>query len=200
MKSRTLSAFLAAAFLAVAAPVLAQTAQQAPQQQSPQQPAGPLQPNETKLVGDWMVRCFPVKSPSPCDMFELLADKKSGRRLMSLSLAYIPVNDRHAIQIALPLGVDLAKGAYITSDTYNSPQLHFRRCDRMGCYIEGLIDNASVDALSRASTGAKVKFTAFGGQTLDLPFSLKGFVEAHSTMTDMAKSHVSMAGGKSAGH
>ncbi len=195
MTLRSFSAVLAALFLAVAAPALAQTA---PQQ--PARPAAPLEPNETKVVGDWMVRCFPVKSPSPCDMFELLADKKSGRRLMSFSIAYIPSQDRHAIQIALPLGVALAKGVFITSDSYNSPQMRYRRCDRMGCYVEGLIDNASIDALSRSPSGAKVKFSAYGGQTIDLPFSLKGFVEAHSTMSDMAKSHVGMADQKPAAH
>ena len=59
---------------------------------------------QTKPFGDWTVRCFPVKSPSPCDMFELLANKKDTRqRVMSVSIAYLPANDRHVIQIAVPL-------------------------------------------------------------------------------------------------
>lgn len=186
MISRKLSFVFAAFFALAALPAAAQ--------QQPQQPQQPIEPNETKLVGDWMVRCFPVKSPSPCDMFELLADKKSGRRLMSFSIAYIPSQDRHAIQIALPLGVALAKGVTISSDTYNSPPMRYRRCDRLGCYVEGIIDNASIDALARSQSGAKVKFSAYGGQTFDVPFSLNGFAEAHNTMTDLSKSHVSMGG------
>jgi invasion protein IalB len=174
--------------LLVSAPALAQTAPQ--QAQRP----GQLVANETKAVGDWTVRCFPIKSPSPCDMFELLADKKNGNRVMSLSIAYVPQQDRHAIQIALPLGVALAKGVQLQSDTFNSPVMRYRRCDRGGCYVEGLIDNASVDALSRSQGQAKVRFSAYGGRDYALPFSLNGFSEARNTMMDLARSHVKLAG------
>src|SRR6516164_4413416 len=118
----------AAVLLLAAVPALAQTAPQQGQRQ-------PLVANETKAVGDWTVRCFPIKSPSPCDMFELLADKKNGNRVMSVSIAYVPQQDRHAIQIALPLGVALAKGVQLQSDTFSSPVMRYRRCDRAGCYV-----------------------------------------------------------------
>jgi invasion protein IalB len=187
MISRSL--FSAAVFLLAAMPALAQTA---PQQPAGQRPA-PLVANETKAVGDWTIRCFPIKSPSPCDMFELLADKKNGNRVMSLSIAYVPQQDRHAIQIALPLGVALAKGVQLQSDSFSSPVMRYRRCDRGGCYVEGLIDNASVDALARSQSGAKVKFSAYGGRDYALPFSLNGFSEARNTMMDLARSHVKLA-------
>jgi len=188
MISRSLAALSAAALLLIAAPALAQT------QQQPPQGRGGLVANETKAVGDWTVRCFPIKSPSPCDMFELLADKKNGRRVMSLSIAYVPQQDRHAIQIALPLGVALAKGVQLTSDTFNSPLMRYRRCDRAGCYVEGLIDNKSVDALAGSQGGAKVKFSAYGGRDYALPFSLNGFSEARNTMMELARSHVKLSG------
>ena len=184
MISRSL--FSAAVLLLAAVPALAQTAPQQGQRQ-------PLVANETKAVGDWTVRCFPIKSPSPCDMFELLADKKNGNRVMSLSIAYVPQQDRHAIQIALPLGVALAKGVQLQSDTFSSPVMRYRRCDRAGCYVEGLIDNASVDALARSQGQARVKFSAYGGRDYALPFSLSGFSEARNTMMDLARSHVKLA-------
>ena len=187
MISRSLAALSAAAILLIGVPALAQTQQTA-------QGRGGLVANETKAVGDWTVRCFPIKSPSPCDMFELLADKKNGRRVMSLSIAYVPQQDRHAIQIALPLGVALAKGVQLQSDSFTSPLMRYRRCDRAGCYVEGLIDNASVDALARAQGQAKVKFSAYGGRDYALPFSLSGFSEARNTMMDLARSHVKLAG------
>jgi invasion protein IalB len=188
MISRSLAAVSAAAFLLLGMPALAQNQQQAAQGR------GGLVANETKAVGDWTVRCFPIKSPSPCDMFELLADKKNGRRVMSLSIAYVPQQDRHAIQIALPLGVALGKGVQLTSDSFNSPLMRYRRCDRAGCYVEGLIDNKSVDALAASQGGAKVKFSAYGGRDYALPFSLSGFSEARNTMMELARSHVKLAG------
>jgi invasion protein IalB len=152
----------------------------------------PLAPSETKQFGDWMVRCFPVsKSPSPCDMFELLANKKSGDRVMSVSIAYIPSTDKHVIQIAVPLGVLIQKGVVLTSDKYTSPMLNYRRCDRGGCYVEMLFDNTAVDQLAGSTGPARIKIVAFGGKEFDIPFSLNGFSDAHGTMTDLARKKVS---------
>ena len=99
--------------------------------------AAPVQPTESKTYGDWTVRCYPVASPSPCDMYELLANKQSKQRIMSLSIAYMPAGDRHVIQIAVPLGVLISKGLVIESDRYTSPALHYRRCDSVIAYLNG---------------------------------------------------------------
>lgn len=147
---------------------------------------GPVQPTDTKQFGDWMVRCYPVKSPSPCDMFELLANKKNQQRILSLSIAYVPSSDRHVIQIAVPLGVLIPKGLVMSSDAYNSPMLHYRRCDRGGCYVEMLMQNDSVNALLGA-TAAKITVYADGGKAFEIPFSLKGFSDAHGAMQDLAR-------------
>jgi invasion protein IalB len=76
-------------------------------------PAAPLTPSETKTYGDWTVRCYPISSPSPCDMYELLANKQTNQRVMSLSIAYMPAGDKHVIQIAVPLGILIPKGLVI---------------------------------------------------------------------------------------
>ena len=87
--------------------------------------AAPIQPSETKTFGDWMVRCYPVASPSPCDMYELLANKQNNQRVMSLSIAYLPSGDKHVIQVAVPLGVLIPKGLVIESVTFTSPLLNY---------------------------------------------------------------------------
>lgn len=148
--------------------------------------AAPVTPSETKPFGDWTVRCFPVKTPSPCDMFELLANKKTGQRVMSVSIAYLPGTDRHVIQIAVPLGVMIQKGLVLSSDTFTAPVFHYRRCDRGGCYVEMVFDNQAVDAL-KGSTSAKIEVVALGGKTFDIPFSLNGFGDAHGAMVDLAR-------------
>ena len=47
----------------------------------------PVTPTETKAFGDWSVRCFPVNTPSPCDMFQVLANKQTNQRILSISIA-----------------------------------------------------------------------------------------------------------------
>jgi invasion protein IalB len=153
-------------------------------------PNAPLTPSETKPFGDWTVRCYPVNSPSPCDMFELLANKTSGQRVLSISIAYLPAGDRHVIQIAVPLGVLIQKGLVLESDAYTSPLLHYRRCDRGGCYVEMLMDNQAVTALTSATGPAKIKIVAEGGKVFEIPFSLNGFADAHGAMTDLARKKV----------
>ncbi len=166
---------LAAAFGMSVSPVLAQA-----------QPAQP-KPDVTKQYGDWLVRCYPVSSPSPCDMFELLAQKKTGNRVMSMSFAFAPKENRYVVQIAVPLGVALKTGLTIKAGTYSSPPLRFRRCDRGGCYVEGVTDSAIIDALSQNTGQAKATIASDEGRVLDVAFSLTGFGEARNAMAELAR-------------
>lgn len=150
-------------------------------------PNAPLQPSETKSFADWTVRCYPVASPSPCDMYELLANKQTNQRVMSLSIAYMPAGDKHVIQIAVPLGVFIPAGLVIESNTYTSAVQPYRRCDRAGCYVEMIFDNAAVTSLGQASGGAKIKIVADGGKQFEIPFSLNGYGDAHGAMVDLAR-------------
>lgn len=151
-----------------------------------QEAGTPTGPTETKQYDDWMVRCFPVKSPSPCDMFEMLANKQTKQRMMSLSIAYVPKSDGNVIQIAVPLGVMIQKGLVLATDSYTSPMLHFRRCDRGGCYVEMIMPPDMVSALS-AATDSKITIYADGGKVYNIPFTIKGFNEAHGAMADLAR-------------
>jgi invasion protein IalB len=90
------------------------------------------------------------------------------------------------MQIIVPLGVALAKGATVVSDSYTSAPLHFRRCDRGGCYVEMLVDNKVVDAIGSATT-AKLKITADGGKDFNLNLPLAGFPDAHTAMVEFAR-------------
>ncbi|MEI9886222.1 MAG: invasion associated locus B family protein [Rhizomicrobium sp.] len=150
-------------------------------------PAAPVTPSETKTFGDWTVRCFPVTTQSPCDMFELLANKTSGQRVMSISIAYMPTGDKHIIQIAVPLGIAIQKGLVLSAEGYTSPALRYRRCDRGGCYVEMLLEPPVLGALSGGGTSATIRIVAEGGKSFDIPFSLKGFADAHGAMQDLAR-------------
>jgi len=154
--------------------------------QTPAAPAPVGQP-EIKTVGDWMVRCYPAQSASPCDMFQQQNDAQSQQRILALSIAYIPHLDRHAIQISVPLGVAIAPGAIIHAGSFSAPMMPYRRCDRGGCYVEMLIDNSVVDQLAHAGDSALVKIKADDGKNYDLKLSLNGFSAAHESMAELAK-------------
>lgn len=150
---------------------------------APRPPGSP----DVKTVGDWLVRCFPIQSASPCDMWQELTNKDTHQRVLSLSIAFVPSLDRHAIQITTPLEVDLKKGVTIKTDSYTSPVLKFRQCDRQSCMVQMAIDNATIAAMTRSGPKATVRITVFNGKPYDIAISLKGFAGAHDSMVEQAK-------------
>jgi invasion protein IalB len=142
---------------------------------------------DAKTVGDWTVRCFPIQSPSPCDIFQEQDYQKTGQRVLSISIAYVPSMDKHAIQISVPLDISIQKGVTLQTDAYTSPTLKYRRCDRNGCYIEMAVDNALVEGLAKSGAEGKVNIAADNGKNYTLKFSLKGFAQAHDDMVAQAR-------------
>jgi invasion protein IalB len=169
---------------------MAQAPAAAPAAPAAQAPAG--QP-EVKNIGDWIVRCFPINSPSPCDMFQELDAQQTRQRVLSISIAFIPSLDRHAIQVSVPLEVSIPKGLVIQTDAFTSKPLPFRRCDRQGCYVEMPIDNGAIANLSKSGPDGKVIIVADSGKTFPLKFSLKGFAAAHDSMSEQARAKAKAA-------
>ena len=150
-------------------------------------PATPPTVTDNKPIGDWTVRCFSVTSASPCDMYEELQDKNSHQRVLGFSIAYVPKDDKHVVDIAVPLGVGIANGAVIKTDNFTSPKLSFRRCDQQGCYVEGVMPNDMVASVAKSGPDASVNIVADDGKSYALKFSLNGFAAAHDSMAALAK-------------
>ena len=159
------------------APAQAPAAGAAPAQKAP----------EVKTEGDWVVRCFPIQSPSPCDIYQELDDQRSRQRVLSFSIAYVPSLNRHGIQITVPLEVSIPRGLIIQTDSFTSQPLKYRYCDRTGCFVQMPIDNATIEAMSKSGEQAKVRVFADNGKAYDIKFSLKGFAAAHDSMVEQAK-------------
>jgi invasion protein IalB len=149
-------------------------------------PAAPGKP-DVKSIGDWVVRCFPVQSPTPCDMYQELDDQRSRQRVLSFSIAFVPSLDRHGIQITVPLEVSIPRGLIIQTDSYTSQPMRYRYCDRSGCFVQMPIDNATIESLSKSGEAAKVRVFADSGKAYDIKFSLKGFAAAHDNMVEQSR-------------
>jgi invasion protein IalB len=154
--------------------------------QQPAPPAAPGRP-ETKVVGDWMVRCFPVNNPNPCDVYQELDNETTHQRVLSLSMAYMPSADRHLLQITAPLEVAIQKGLTIQTDSFTSPVLKYRMCSREGCFVQLAPDNAMIEALAKSGPDAKVNIVGDNGKSYSIKFSLKGFSAAHDDMVSQAR-------------
>jgi len=146
----------------------------------------PVQPSETKNFGDWTVRCYPVSSPTPCEMIELLVNKKSGQRVLGVLIVFNAAQNQNVVQIAMPLGVSVQNGAVLSSDTYTSGVLRYRLCDVQGCYAFAPVDEDAIKALKRA-TKAEMKIVSADGKKINLSFSLNGFSAAYNALLDMTR-------------
>ncbi|MEY4708014.1 MAG: hypothetical protein RJB58_1737 [Pseudomonadota bacterium] len=142
---------------------------------------------EVKAVGDWVVRCFPIASPSPCDIYQELNDQRTQQRVLSFSIAYVPSLDRHGIQITVPLEVSIPRGLVIETDSFKSEAMKYRMCDRTGCFVQMPIENAAINSIAKSGPDAKVRIFADSGKSYELKFSLKGFSAAHDSMVEQAK-------------
>lgn len=155
--------------------------------QQAQAPAAPPAPPEVKQIGDWQVRCFPVQSPSPCDMFQQQGDERTKQRILAMSIAFDPAANMHLIQIVVPLGISVGPGVVIHTNTYTSKMMPYRRCDRAGCYVERPLDNDVIQQLTAAGDSAMVKIVADDGKKYDLKVPLNGFAAAHDSMSEQAR-------------
>ena len=180
------TALLATALLCAGGPSFAESASDnaAPAASLPQKVQEPA-PTDVKSFGDWTVRCFPVKSPAPCDLLQATVDKATGRRIISTSIAYAPELNRYLAKIIVPLGVKIAAGISITSDKYKSRALTITRCENDGCYVEDQLDAALVEKLTGGKTAGAV-VTLLSGSHVTLPLSLRGFSDAAAEMKDLA--------------
>jgi invasion protein IalB len=180
MKSTSLLAAAALAFGLLGAAAIAQ-------------PAQPAQP-DVKHIGDFVVRCFPVKSVAPCDMYEDRANRETGQRVLTFSLAYMPSSNRYILQVSVPLGVSIEKGVVITGSSYTSPALAFRRCDQAGCYVEAEVNKDLLDNFAKLGKDAKIRVVPDGGgKAFDFPFSFDGFSAAHDDMVASNKAKAATA-------
>lgn len=174
--------------LALAVPAFAQQASE-PATEQAKPPAANKAAPQIESYGDWVVRCFPIKSVSPCDMLFETVRKGTKVRVTSLSVANIPSRDVDLVQIAVPFGIALDKGVVARFGSYSSGPLPIRRCDRTGCYVEMTAAPDFIDGLKSASGGSGSLTVVADGteKPVTLALSLKGVGDAYGMMVKLAK-------------
>ena len=152
-------------------------------------PGGPGAPTDTETVGDWVVRCFPVKGPAPCDMLQVsVAKDNQQQRILSLSFAYVPDRDGYGMQVIVPLGIAVQKGLSVGPATGPMGKLHYTRCENDGCYAEALVGGDTMTSLAAQGAKTSVSITPYGkDDTQAIVVSLNGFNDALAKLKVLAK-------------
>lgn len=145
-------------------------------------------PTDVQSFGDWTVRCFNVKAPAPCDMIQIAVNKDKKQRVTSVSLAYVPSRDNYAAQVIVPLGVSFQSGLTLASGDKKIEGLKFRRCENDGCYVETGLAKGAVESLQYGGDKGTITVALYKNtKPINLPMSMKGFVQAASKLKELAR-------------
>ena len=134
----------------------------------------------------------PAAGPAADQIFDatllLALNRDTQQRVLSVSIAYVPQNDVHIMQLILPLGVSISKGATIVAGENTLSSIKFVRCERDGCYVEVPVPATLIESLSMIEGSTMITVWAYiEDQPIDLPLSLNGFAEAIAAMQEYAR-------------
>lgn len=143
-------------------------------------------PSEEKIIGDWRVHCG-GPAQTPCEMLQIVGNKNTGQQVMAISILYVAANDMHLMQVILPLGASIPRGAVIKSDNFTSPKLPFNRCEQIGCVIALPLNKQGIQNLSQKGPNTMVVFAFDGGKDISVGLSFNGFTDADNYMVEQVK-------------
>jgi len=130
----------------------------------------------------WLVRCQAVKEDVGCGISQQILDQRSRQPILQLILGRAPSGKGHQFVIVMPLGVTVPPGIAIQiGDTKRT--VAFTQCLPGGCVAPLPVDDAFLDVL-KSNTEGRVGVVDRRGQTVAVPFSLKGFVGAFDKMEE----------------
>jgi invasion protein IalB len=174
MKFRIHGKFLRRASLAALVSIAGSTGAATAQDAQPQA-ASPV--TETHEFGSWAVRCYRAAGAA-CDLSQSVVLKSRNLRELGISIVYIPNRNQYGGQFVVPLGVSFAKGMTIVVGSYRLQNLRYHRCERIGCFVEGILPQALIDSMSEDENAkAAVQIEAVDGRKFAFPFTLNGFGE-----------------------
>tara|TARA_R100001230_G_C5686714_1_gene196463 strand:- start:1219 stop:1842 length:624 start_codon:yes stop_codon:yes gene_type:complete len=135
-------------------------------------------PASRVAYNDWLVECFERNEiGQECQVYQRVIMNNGSAIAMVATLAFVPPENYLGIQVALPLGIDLKRGATITIDDDASLDVGISRCTQQGCLFEGTVTDALEMAL-REGEAASVTVTVPSEGNFTIPLSLNGFSAA----------------------
>jgi invasion protein IalB len=117
--------------------------------------------------------------------------KASKKQVLLVSLAYSPERAQHAMEVLVPLGVDLRRGIDITVGGITAKGVPVTRCELSGCVVDAILGDELVKAMRSAHSG-KVTLGGIAAQDASIEFSLNGFEQADDALKREAIARTSL--------
>lgn len=136
----------------------------------------------------WTLQCVGEGSGRPCQITYTMSSGSAEQVVLVISMAYVSGTDQLSMQMALPLGLSIARGVMLEIGEGFRTSLPVSRCTQQGCLVEGPVAPQLVEAMRREATG-RVTIAPPAGDPVNLPVSLAGF----SSALDRLKAESSVA-------
>jgi invasion protein IalB len=138
--------------------------------------------SQSRTIGSWTVRCYRTQG-SVCDLSQIAFERQQNLRVLGVSIAFLPDKNLYTGRFVVPLLVSFAKGMTIEIGAFQLPNLKFRRCERDGCYVEGVLPPQMISAMSQSAPAkGTIKVAAVNGKIVTIPIALDGFADGLAQM------------------
>jgi len=129
----------------------------------------------TETFGDWKLVCIEESKNKQCEIKQTLVNEN--RQIVAVIAVGKQDDNKHIIQITLPLLLDLTKAVSLTVDENAPITLPFNFCNNTACFV--LIEDKTIfNAFTNGNVGS-IRVNAFGvNKSLNMNYSLKGFSAA----------------------
>lgn len=141
----------------------------------------------TESYRDWTLTCRAAGTtdtqPPRCEIAQEL-EAETGQRLLRMALE---VSDPAgaAVTLVTPFGVRVMDGVGISSEGTDLARIDFLTCLSGGCVATGVLDAATVSAMS-AGNSATVSMSSTTGDEVQVKLSLSGFGAAWRRLTALS--------------
>lgn len=136
-------------------------------------PAQNVTVTDSRTTGSWTVRCYNIQQ-LPCDMTQASYVRGRNVRIASVAISYAPASNGYVGRFVVPLGVSFETGLGVKIGNFSTPHLRYRRCERDGCYVEGVLPQAMIDALQAGGSNGAMDVTLIDGRKFQVPIVLNG--------------------------
>lgn len=135
------------------------------------------------IFQDWTLRCAQQGDVRQCTVSQALRTQEGQ------TVALVNVNkqgDALVIEFALPLMTALEQPVSLSVDGENVAEYKYSACNQRACFVIRRDDKTLLDSF-KAGSEAKMQFSLFAGQTVDMNMSLRGFSRAVVALQERIK-------------
>lgn len=131
------------------------------------------------ILQPWSIACSATTGSGQliCSMSQVLQDKKTGLRIMSVVISSTLNSEKRIIRTQLPHGIDIVSGLNISIDDGVSLKYPINWADKNGSYSEFELTTDWLNGMRNGNLLSLV-VNSHSGQRIEFHVSLKGFIKA----------------------